>query len=529
MAEDEKAAGISRQAGYDDLGQHSQDLRLKDPAEDSKIESPSFEPGPGRESSSHTRTNKLQQWSDKITFFLTRWGVETNGINPIPSGDRQDTRLYQMFFVWFSANMNVLALGTGAAGPAFFSLGVKQCLVILFVVDVISCTVPAYFAVFGPKLGTRSMVTARYSWGYYGAIVPSALAVFSMQGFLILNCIVGGQALASVSNHLDDTLGIVIIGVISFILTFCGYKVIHWYESVAWIPNVIAFIVMLGVGGKHLSNAPPTSPITASTIITFGTTTASSVVSWCMMTPDYGVYHNHKASSWKIFLYTYLGFFTASITAHYLGAVFAASAVNVPSWEKGFDDGNNIGGLVEAVLSTSGGFGKFLTVLLALSVPSACAPTMYTFGTSFMTVGAFFSKVPRYVFMVISEAILIPVAIVGAKRFYATFVDIINIIGYWSSVFAVIVLAEHFVFRRNDFSRYDVDAWNMPNRLPPGIAAVLAFLCACGIIVPSMSQAWYTGPIANTGSGDIGILVGSAVGLVVFVVLRSIELYVWGN
>lgn len=36
-----------------------------------------------------------------------------------------------------------------------------------------------------------------------------------MQGFLVLNCIIGGQTLASVSSHLNDTLGIVIISVIS--------------------------------------------------------------------------------------------------------------------------------------------------------------------------------------------------------------------------------------------------------------------------------------------------------------------------
>jgi purine-cytosine permease-like protein len=39
-----------------------------------------------------------------------------------------------------------------------------------------------------------------------------------MQGFLILNCIVGGQTLASLSPHLDDTLGIVIIGIISLVV-----------------------------------------------------------------------------------------------------------------------------------------------------------------------------------------------------------------------------------------------------------------------------------------------------------------------
>ena len=81
---------------------------------------------------------------------------------------------------------------------------------------------------------------------YYGSIIPSAFTVFSMQGFLILNCIIGGQTLASVSDRLDDTLGIVIIGIISlmvsprgyvhyftsceFVLqvTFFGYRVIHW-------------------------------------------------------------------------------------------------------------------------------------------------------------------------------------------------------------------------------------------------------------------------------------------------------------
>lgn len=50
---------------------------------------------------------------------------------------------------------------------------------------------------------------------YYGSIIPSVLNVFSMQGFLILNCIIGGQMLASVSSRLNDTLGIVIISVIS--------------------------------------------------------------------------------------------------------------------------------------------------------------------------------------------------------------------------------------------------------------------------------------------------------------------------
>ena len=100
-------------------------------------------------------------------------------------------------------------------------------------------------------------------------------------------------------------------------VTFFGYKVLHWsagslntsntyahqrnccrYESVAWIPNVITFIVMLGVGGKYLnpSEFPSTPAPTASELISCATLIASSVISWCTLTPDYGVYHDREAS-----------------------------------------------------------------------------------------------------------------------------------------------------------------------------------------------------------------------------------------
>ena len=118
---------------------------------------------------------------------------------------------------------------------------------------------------------------------------------------------------------------------------------------------------------------------------------------------------------------------------------------------------------------------------------------------------------------------LIPVAIIGAKHFYSTFVNIINIIGYWSTIFSAIVIAEHLIFRRNDWSLYDLSQWCTPRQLPPGLAALLAFLCGCGIVVPCMSQAWYEGPIAAAGTGDIGIIVSFVLTLIVYPVFRAME------
>ena len=62
-----------------------------------------------------------------------------------------------------------------------------------------------------------------------------------------------------------------------------------------------------------------------------------------------------------------------------IGAAFAAAAPGVPSWSTGFQNGNNMGGLIAAVLAPAGGFGKFLLVLVAVSTSSSCALSVYSF------------------------------------------------------------------------------------------------------------------------------------------------------
>ena len=44
-----------------------------------------------------------------------------------------------------------------------------------------------------------------------------------MQGYLIINCIIGGQTLAASSAHLDATLGIVIIGLLALLVRYTLY------------------------------------------------------------------------------------------------------------------------------------------------------------------------------------------------------------------------------------------------------------------------------------------------------------------
>lgn len=110
--------------------------------------------------------------------------------------------------------------------PAIYGLGLRDsALVILF--GLLSTVAPAYLAVFGPKTGMRQMVQARYSFGRYPVSVP-ILNLATLMGFTVIICVVCGQCLSAVSEKgLSPTAGIVIIAVLSLLVSFAGFRVLH--------------------------------------------------------------------------------------------------------------------------------------------------------------------------------------------------------------------------------------------------------------------------------------------------------------
>jgi purine-cytosine permease-like protein len=90
-------------------------------------------------------------------------------------------------------------------------------------------------------------------------------------------------------------------------------------------------------------------------------------------------------------------------------------------------------------------------------------------------------------------------------------------------MYTAIIIVEHLYFRKNDPSQYDMTAWNVPKRLPSGIAAVAAGILSFGIVIPFMNQVWFTGTVART-TGDIGFEVAFAFSGLLYFLLRWIEI-----
>ena len=137
-------------------------------------------------------------------------------------------------------------------------------------------------------------------------------------------------------------------------------------------------------------------------------------------------------------------------------------------------------------------------------------------------------------------------SIVGQHKFNATLSNFLGIIGYWAGDFdfcsfvvvsrrsaelttgaspgawVSVICVEHLYFRRGNFALYNIRYWNVPSQLPLGAAALGASVLSFALVIPSMSQVWYTGPIARK-TGDIGFEVAMVVTALLYVPLRHLE------
>ena len=130
-------------------------------------------------------------------------------------------------------------------------------------------------------------------------------------------------------------------------------------------------------------------------------------------------------ASWRIFLSSYAGLllpivrinlfiFTLFLTPNFffllcqislqcLGAAVAVAVSSVPAWEQGYA-GGSVGGLLEAMLQPLGNFGKFLMVLLTLSVAANNVAAFYCISINLLVFIPILAAVPRYVFSVVATA-----------------------------------------------------------------------------------------------------------------------------
>ncbi len=172
--------------------------------------------------------------------------------------DERRGRARDLFPVWFSANLNI---GGAVFGALAVALGnnVFWSLVVVVLGNVLGGTFMALHSVQGARLGVPQLIQSRGQFGFYGALVPVALAALLYGGFFTVTAVLGGQALAAAAPALSVNQGVLASVAISLLLALLGYRAIHVSARWAMWPLaaavVVASVASLARGGIEFTTA----------------------------------------------------------------------------------------------------------------------------------------------------------------------------------------------------------------------------------------------------------------------------------
>ncbi|KHN97449.1 purine-cytosine permease FCY22 [Metarhizium album ARSEF 1941] len=415
------------------------------------------------------------------------------------------------------------SIAFGMLGPLVYRLSLRDSTLVIVFFNLLATTAAGILATIGPKTGMRQMIHARYSFGRRLASIPVLFNLATLAGFNAVICVVGGQCLSAVSSGtVTPDVGIVVISVLSLVVSFAGFQVLHVFETLSFIPALISIVIAAGVGGSGLQRqSHVATPAAAADLLTFGMVVAGYQIPWGAIASDLTTYFDPKVSSWRVFLYTYTGLLIPAVLLMSLGAAVAGALPGNPSWEQG-NDAYGVGGVLAAMLSSAGGFGKFVVVLQTLSLLGNTCGSFYAITLNFQALAPILGRVPRCAFAVAITAAIIPVAMYASRNFLASLSNFIAMISYWSAAYVGIVMADHVVIRRCRFDSYDAAVWDQGGRLPLGVAAISSGVIAFGLVVPCVKEEWYVGPVAQK-TGDVGFEVAFVLSTLAYVPLRLLE------
>jgi len=438
--------------------------------------------------------------------------------------------------MWLAANMVVSSFAIGVLGQSVFYLSFESAALTIIFINLLGITPVCFFSTFGPKFGLRQMVLSRFWFGWYGVKIIAIFNILACLGWSSVNVIVGAQLLYAVQDKLPGPAGIVIIALLTFVITLFGYKVVHAYEKWSWIPCFIIFLIVLGVfahSGDFTPGTPGTGKAEAGNVLSFAASVFGFATGWTSYAADYTVYQPATTSRKKVFFWTWIGLIFPLIFTELLGAAVVTGVNSSKVLEKGFG-GGNVGGLLGAVLiPKTGGFGRFCLVILALSIIANNCPNIYSVSLTLQVLARTSQRVPRFIWTFIGTCIYIAIAIPGYSHFEKVLEYFMLLIGYWLAIYEGVSLTEHVVFRRG-MKGYVVEDYDIPNHLPPGIAAIFSFGCGIMGAVLGMSQVWFVGPIAKLCGalpygGDVGFMLAFGFTATAYLITRTVEKRVFGR
>lgn len=515
-------------------------------------------------------------------YNLDKLGVEARGIERVPPNERLHATWSQYISVlglWFAGCGGLTTMLSFFLPTIVYGLSMNQALVSGLIGLNIGCFVPAYCLTMGPKSGCRQMVTARFVFGHYGVKFVAAICILGGIGWLVVNCVVGGQILAAISDVSLD-VGIVVISVGSLVVGVFGIRVLLKFQTVVAVPTNLAIVLLyivvckktnyISQSDKQISDLNYSSETVTGLWLSFLTLAYSVTATWGLCASDYYILFPETTPDWKIFMLTYFGIAVPLNFAAVVGLLAGNIAYLYTPWTEAYDK-YGIGGVVAASFEPWGNFGKFVVVVLFLLLVCNTIINTYSAAFEFQLIGQKLAVVPRWVWATFISVAYLVISLAGKENLLTIISNVLALLGYWISMYITILLEENLLFRRagllklhseefeneneneneneesegssekdrgeeifkTEFEKppvsqlYNWSRWDLPANITLGLASSLSFCIGVVGAVLGMNQVYFIGPISKLigdFGGDIGMWLCMGFTGVTYPPLRAWEL-----
>ena len=488
----------------------SSSLASKDPERGSKrFEGRQEDPGhpalvPDIEPRRHGRPSgagKLAYYTKRFERYLVKYNLETRGLQRVtPQETHPVTWLSyaQAFMLWVSINLAANNITLGMLAPTVYYLSFKDAALCAVFGALVGSLPVAYISYLGPISGNRTMILARFTFGWWPSKIIVILNLVVLIGYSLIDLVVAGQILSALSTNgsLNVVVGIIIVAVLCWSISIFGISLVHTFERYAWFPSLIGVSILYGVASKHFDLSTPSQGDPRTVIgnrLSFFSLCLAAAITYSGIAADFFVYYSPSTSRLKLFLASLFGLVTSFTLALVAGIGLASGVSTNPAYEKAYNTSQ--GALIVEGLSPLGNFGKFITILIWLSLVSNLIGPSYSLGINFQILARFAQNIPRFVWNTAGVIIFTVCALAGRNNLAEIFTNFLALMGYWVAIWIAVILEEQVIFRRR--RGYDWTVWNEQSKLPIGIAALITFLVGWVGAILCMAQVWYVGPIAD--------------------------------
>jgi NCS1 nucleoside transporter family len=445
--------------------------------------------------------------------------LEHRGVQRVLPEERQPATIVsyiQSLALWESVNIAAVNITLGMLAPVLFGLSFKDASLCAVAASILGSAAVAYIVLWGPRSGCRTLVWARFTMGWWPVRILVVLNLIIGIGYSLINFVVAGQILSAVSpgGSMSLVVGIVIVAVITWSITTFGIRLFHYYERYAFLPQLIAVLILYGIAGKNFDLTTPSVGDPTTVIgnrITWFSICLAAAISYCGIAADYFVYYPPQTSGTALFTLSFLGLVTSFTLALMAGIGLASGINSVPAYAEAY--GVSQGALLVTAFDSLGGFGKFLSVIVGLGCIANTIPPIYSAGIDFQLLGSLTQKLPRYFWNTVGVIIALVCALAGRTSLSEIFTNFLALMGYWVAIWLAITFEEHLFFRGRKYGDGETRGWDWtacdtPSKLPIGLAALVAFLVGWAGAIICMAQYWYIGPLAKL-VGEFGADVSS--------------------